>query len=76
MLKSLMVGKIKLRKSRVSFVIKIDHYKTSIGVRSSKRIELSGVPNTGVVETHNPGTIHSSLIDDHMDWKLRKDKRV
>jgi len=36
-----------------------NNYKTSIVPISSKRIELSGVPSTGVGKTHSPGTIQS-----------------
>ena len=32
-----------------------NNYKTCSAPISSKRIELSGAPDTGVVQTHNPG---------------------
>jgi len=37
-----------------------NNYKTSIAPISSKRIELSGTPNTGVGQTHSPGIMQSS----------------
>jgi len=43
---------------------------------SSKRIELSGAPSTGVGQTHSLGTMRSSSTNYQMEWKRRKDKRV
>jgi len=40
---------------------------------TSKRIELSGAPSTGVGQTHSPGIIQSSSTNGKMEWKLRKD---
>jgi len=37
-----------------------NNYKTSIAPISSKIIELSGAPSTGVGKTHSPGTMQSS----------------
>ena len=53
-----------------------NNFKTSIVPISSKRIELSGGPSTGVGQTHSPGKMQSSSTNDQMEWKLRKDKRV
>jgi len=56
--------------------IYINNFKTSIPPISSKRIELSGAPNTGVKgvgQTYSPGQIQSSSTNDQMEWKLRKD---
>jgi len=36
------------------------NYKTSIAPISLKRIELSGVPSTGLGKTHSQGTMQSS----------------
>jgi len=38
----------------------INNYKTSIAPISSKRIELSGAPTTGVGQTHSSGMMQSS----------------
>jgi len=51
-----------------------NNYKTSIVPISSKRIELSGAPSTGIGQTHTPGTMQSSST--MIRWKLRKDKQV
>ena len=52
--------------------ININNYRTSIAPISSKRIELSGAPSTGVGQTHS-GKFNNN---DQMEGKLRKDKRV
>ena len=36
------------------------YYKTSISPISSKTIELSGAPSTGIGQTHSPGTMQSN----------------
>ena len=41
-------------------IIIINNYTTSIAPISSKWIEFSGVPSTGVWQTHSPGTMQSS----------------
>jgi len=43
---------------------------------SSKRIELSCAPSTGVRQTHSKGTMQNSSTNDRMQWKFRNDKRV
>ena len=53
-----------------------NNYKTSIAPISSKTIELSDAPSTGVGHTHSPGTMQSSSTNGQMARKLRKDKRV
>jgi len=52
------------------------NYKTSTAPISSKIIELSGAPVTGIGQTHSSGTMQSSSTNDQMERKLRKDKRV
>jgi len=54
----------------------INNYKTSIAPISSKRIELSDAPSTGVGQTHSQGTMQSSSTNDWMEWKFMKDKQV
>jgi len=44
-----------------------NNYKTSIAPLSSKRIDLSGAPSTGVGQTHSPGTRQSSTT--MIRWK-------
>ena len=57
-------------------VVYNNNYKTSIAPISSKSIELSGAPSTGVGQTHSPGIMESSSTNDQMEWTLRKDKQV
>jgi len=53
-----------------------NNYETSIAPISSKRIEISGAPSTGVGQTHSPGKMQISSTNDQMEWKLGKDKQV
>ena len=41
-------------------IINNNNYKTSVVPTSSKTIELSGIPSTGVGQTHSLGTMQSS----------------
>ena len=65
-----------LSRPQLIIIYSNNNYKTSIRPASSKRIELSGTPNTEVGQTHSSGIMQSSSINDHMEWKLRKDKPV
>jgi len=57
-------------------LIIVNKILTSIAPISSKRIELSGTPSTGVKQSHSQDTTQSSSTNDQMPWKLRSDKQV
>jgi len=56
-----------------------NNYKIYIVPISSKRIELSGVPSTGVGQTHSSGTMQSSSTTDEMEgnlWRISESEKV